>query len=348
VATTLVTGGTGLIGGELILALASEGRPVAALVRGATAELAWRRLFARLEKSAAWRPELAPLIEAVPGDTTRQMFGLTAERVSRVATIVHCAANTQFADRESRSVWETNVGGAATLVAVARRAASGARVVFVSTASVVTAPAGACFGEDARPAGHANAYTRSKREAEAIVRGSGLDVLVLRPSIVLARGVRDRAMARSILWAVPIMGELGDVPVDPDSRIDMVPVDYVVRAIVRLLSKPALQHAVYHISAGEGAHTFGELWDHVARANPSLPPLRPLGRHGRVGARAPGRLLRPLASYLPFMNANARYSNERLVREIGALGQPPPALSYVPALVGLISRREALEEMQRP
>jgi hypothetical protein len=48
------------------------------------------------------------------------------------------------------------------------------------------------------------------------------------------------------------------------------------------------------------------------------------------------------------MNANARYSNERLVREIGADGEPPPALSYVGALVGLISRREALDEMQRP
>jgi nucleoside-diphosphate-sugar epimerase len=328
------------------VALASEGRPVAAVVRAPTAELARRRLVARLEKSVSWRPQLARLIRPVPGDTTQEMFGLAGEEVGSVETIVHCAANTQFADREDRSVWDTNVGGARNLVAVARSAAPGARVVFVSTASVVTAPAGACFDEDAPLAGHANTYTRSKREAEAIVRGSGKDVLVLRPSIVLARGVRDRAMARSILWAVPVMGELGDVPVEPDARIDMVPVDHVARAIVRLLSKPVLRHAVYHISAGEGAHTFAELWDHVARANPSLPPVRPLGRHGRV--RAPERLLRPLGSYLPFMNASARYSNERLVREIGAAGEPPPALSYVPALVGLISRREALDEMQRP
>jgi nucleoside-diphosphate-sugar epimerase len=344
----LVTGGTGLIGGELILALASEGRPVSALVRAPSIEVARRRLFARLEKSEAWRKELAPLIEPVPGDTTREMFGLDAQQIRRLTTIIHCAANTQFADREDESVWDTNVSGARNLVAVARSAAPGARVVFVSTASVVTGPAGACFDEDAPLAGHANTYTRSKREAEAIVRASGIGALILRPSIVLARGVRDRAMARSILWAVPIMGELGDVPIDPHARIDMVPVDYVARAIVRLLSKPMLQHAVYHISAGEGAHTFAELWDHVARANPSLPTVRPLGRHGRVGTRAASRLLRPLDSYLPFMNADARYSNERLVREIGADGKPPTALSYVPGLVQLISRREAIEEMLRP
>jgi nucleoside-diphosphate-sugar epimerase len=331
-----------------VIALASEGRSVAALVRAATAGLARRRLLARLRKSAAWRPELARLVQAVPGDTTRETFGLTAAALGGVHTVVHCAANTQFAEREQASVWETNVGGARHLVGVARAAAPGARIVFVSTAAVVTAPAGACLDEDAPLAGHANAYTRSKREAEALLRDSGTDVLVLRPSIVLARGVRDRAMARSILWAVPIMGELGAVPVDPDARLDLVPVDHVARATVRLLSKPALRHAVYHVSAGEGAHTFAELWEHVARANPSLPPVRPLGRHGRVDARAAERLLRPLGCYLPFMNANARYSNARLLAEIGADGTPPPAPSYVPGLVGLISRREALAEMRRP
>jgi hypothetical protein len=58
--------------------------------------------------------------------------------------------------------------------------------------------------------------------------------------------------------------------------------------------------------------------------------------------------IRPLDTYLPFMNANARYSNRRLVAEIGADGEPPTSLSYVPALVGLISRREAFDEMRRP
>ncbi|MET0551741.1 MAG: SDR family oxidoreductase [Vicinamibacteria bacterium] len=342
--TTLVTGGTGLIGGELLLALASSGQPVAALVRAATPDAARRRLFARLQKSAAWRPELAPSIQPVQGDTTREMFGLEAAQAGRITTVVHCAANTQFAKSEEAGVWDTNVGGARNLVGLARQV-GGVRVVFVGTAAVVTAPAGACLDEDAPLAGHANAYTRSKREAEAIVRDGGAGALVLRPSIVLARGVHDRAMARSILWAVPIMGELGEVPVDPGAHVDLVPVDHVVRAIVRLLSKAALRHAVYHISAGAGAHTFARLWDAVARGNPWLPPIRPLGGKALPAARP---LLRPLASYLPFVNADVRYSNERLVREIGSDGEPAPALSYVPALVGLISRQEALEEMQRP
>jgi len=345
---TLVTGGTGLIGGEVIVALAGEGRAVDALVRAGSDDEARQRLFDRLEKSPAWRPELAPLVEPVIGDTTRELFGAPAGRFADTRTIVHCAANTHFADREDEAVWTTNVTGAHTLVGVARAAARLARVVFVSTASVVTAPEGACLREDAPFAGYSNTYTRSKREAEAIVRRSGLDAVILRPSIVVSRGVRDRTMARSILWAVPIMGELGDVPIDPDTRIDIVPVDHVARAIVRLVAKPVLSHRTYHISAGEGAHRFTELCEHVIRGNPALHRIRPLGRHAKVSDRARARLLRPLGEYLPFINADVRYANERLVSEIGADGVAPSALAYLPELIGQISRREAIDEMQRP
>lgn len=326
------------------MALVSAGRPVTALVRAANAAVARRRLLARLRRSAGWRPELAALVEAAPGDSTRERFGLAADAVRRFHAVVHCAANTQFAAREDRSVWETNVGGARQLAAVADEAAPGARIVFVGTASVVTAPAGACLDEDAPFAGHANTYTRSKRAAEEVLAGRG--VVVARPSIVLARGVRDRAMVRSILWAVPVMGELGDVPVDAAARVDLVPVDHVARALAMLAMKPSLRHAVYHLSAGDGSHAFGALWEAMARANPSLPAVRMSGRGGRAGAAR--RLLRPLGAYLPFVNADARYSNARLRSEIGAAGEPPPALSYVPALVGQVTRREALAEMARP
>ena len=345
---TLVTGGTGLIGGEVIVALAAAGRAVDALVRAPSDHEGRRRLLERLEKSAAWRPAFASLVRAVIGDTTLELFGVNSAALADTGAIIHCAANTNFAGREDDSVRAVNVGGARNLVALARAAAPRARVVFVSTASVVTAPEGACIDENAPFAGYANTYTRSKREAEAIVTGTGLDVVILRPSIVLSRGVSDRTMARSILWAVPIMGELGDVPIDPETRIDIVPVDFVARAIARLAAKPGLAHTVYHISAGEGAHSFTELRAHVIRDNPALDRIRALGRDARFSDRARERLMRPLDAYLPFMNANVRYANDRLGAELGIDGSPVSSLSYVPELVGLISRREAFDEMQRP
>jgi nucleoside-diphosphate-sugar epimerase len=346
--TTLVTGGTGLIGGEVILALAREGYHVRALVRARTPALASARLFERLEKSEAFSERLRPLIEPVMGDTTTEMFGAAPASLADLGAIIHCAANTSFEERTSDNILSTNVGGAQHLVRLARAAAPRARVVFVSTASVVTAPEGRCLDETAPPAGYSNTYTRSKREAEQIVSASGLDTVIVRPSIVLSRGVRDRVMARSILWAVPIMGAVGALPIDPDAHVDFVPVDYVARAIIRLAVKPMLRHPLYHISAGIGAHTFGALLKKVVEQCPELECIQPLGRHAKISPRLRERLLRPLDAYLPFVNADVCYANERLVTEIGSDAHAPSALSYVPQLVAMITLREALDEMLRP
>lgn len=343
---TLVTGGTGLIGGEVVLALARSGEAVRAVVRAESAAHARRRLLERLEKSDAYSAQLLPLVDAVAGDTAQPMFGLKAAALTGVERVIHGAANTQFSTRQDEQVWNTNVSGARHLVDVGRALPRGARILFVSTASVTTAPERMCIGEDAPFAGHANTYSRSKREAEAIVRDSGLDIVIVRPSIVLSRGVRDRAMARSILWAVPIMGELGEIPVDPDACVDLVPVDYVAGAIAQMAVRPSLEHRLYHVSAGRGARTFAELCDAMIARHPDLERIQPVGRGRRCSDRARARLLRPLSAYLPFINAGVRYANDRFVSEAGAAA--PNALSYVPDLVGLITLREALDEMYQP
>jgi nucleoside-diphosphate-sugar epimerase len=346
--TTLVTGGTGLIGGEVILAMAREGYHVRALVRARTEALAARRLFERLEKSDAYSDKLAGLIEPILGDTTAEMFGTSAGSLAHLGAIIHCAANTSFEERTSENILSTNVGGATQLVRLARAAAPRARIVFVSTASVVTSPEGACLDETSDWEGYSNTYTRSKREAEQIIGASGLDTVIVRPSIVLSRGVRDRVMARSILWAVPIMGAVGALPIDPEAHIDFVPVDYVARAIVRVAVKPTLRHPVYHISSGSGSYTFSALLKRVVAQCPELDCIQPMGRHAKISPRLRERLLRPLDAYLPFINANLCYSNERLIEEIGPDAVAPSALSYVPQLVAMITLREALDEMLRP
>jgi nucleoside-diphosphate-sugar epimerase len=346
--TMFVTGGTGLIGGEVIVRLARGGHRVRALVRAPSAQLARRRLLARLRKSPEYESGQSRLVRAIPGDSIRELFGVTPADLAGVQTIIHCAANTQFAEREDDRVWRTNVDGARNLVALARSVSPSPRIIFVSTASVVTAPEASYVTEDAPYGGHANTYTRSKREAEAIIQGSGLDAVILRPSIVLSRGLRDRALARSILWAVPIMAELGDVPVDPGAHIDLVPVDHVARAIVDIGLKQSVSHRVYHISAGPTAQRFTEICAAMNDRLPTLGRIRPVGRNAPLAGRA-HRLLRPLEAYLPFINADVRYANDRLAAEIGPeAATPPAAVTYVPELVGFISLNEALAEMYRP
>ena len=343
----LVTGGTGLIGGETILALAKAGARVLAVVRAQSPDHARARLTERLERSNDFHRGLLASIEALPGDTTRPLFGLSPEALAPVNAVVHCAANTEFSHLEDECVWNTNLSGAQHLVDVGHTLAPGARIVFVSTASVTTAPERTTITEDTPYAGHANTYSRSKREAEQLLTASGLDPVIVRPSIVLSRGIHDRVMARSILWAVPIMGELGDVPVDEDAAIDLVPVDYVARALAQLVVKPTVKHRLYHVSAGRSARTFGEVCSAITARHPEIGRIRGIGRHRKVAGRGRGRLMKPLEAYLPFINAGVRYANDRLSEEAGHL-VAPDALSYVPDLVGLITLREALSEMYRP
>lgn len=345
--TTLVSGGTGLLGGEVILALAKTGRRVRAVVRADCDERARERLFDRLRKSERYDQALDPLIGAIAGDTALEMFGTSAERLAGISAIVHCAANTSFNESESTNIWNTNVGGARNLAAVAAAVAPAARIVFVSTAAVVTEPANAVLHETAPLAGYANTYTKSKREAEGIVKASGLDAVIVRPAIVLSRGVRDRAMARSILWAVPIMKELGVIPVNPNAHIDLVPVDYVADAIVRIAAARTLSHNMFHISAGDSANTFAELQQAVVSELPEFGAVQPLGSDTKITDRRMARLLRPIQTYLPFINSNLRYDNTRLKQEIGC-ADPPSACSYVPTLIGSISLDEALVEMYKP
>jgi nucleoside-diphosphate-sugar epimerase len=345
--TTLVSGGTGLIGGEVILSLARAGHRVRAVVRAQCREHARHRVLERLRKSCGYQALLGRLIEAVPGDSALELFGADRDIGKNVGTIIHCAANTSFSEREHASIWATNVGGARHVIDVRRRWAPDARLVFVSTASVVTNPTNTCLTEDAAFAGHENTYTLSKREAERIVTAADIDAVIVRPSIVLSRGVDDRAMARSILWALPIMKEIGAVPIHAEAAVDVVPADFVAAAIVRLAFRPRLAHRVYHISAGREAHTFAEILREIAKAMPEYRDLRLTGANG-LRPRGSRRLFRPIDAYLPFVNAGVRYANDRLRSEIGDDGRPQASIDYIPQLLGLISREEAFAEMAKP
>src|SRR5205823_9997133 len=99
-------------------------------------------------------------------------------------------------------------------------------------------------------------------------------------------------------------------------------------AIARLAVRPTLDHRLYHVSAGRGARTFGELREAVIAHHPELECIQPVGRGRRVSDRARARLLRPLNAYLPFINAGVRYANDRFISEAGSAA--PSALSYVP------------------
>lgn len=112
-------------------------------------------------------------------------------------------------------------------------------------------------------AGYANDYIRSKRDAETLLRATGAAFISLRPGIVLSRGIDDPKLARNMLWAIPVMAELGNVPLDPSARLDFTPVDFVARVLAEMLLKNDFAYDCYHVSTGEASMTFQALADEL-------------------------------------------------------------------------------------
>jgi nucleoside-diphosphate-sugar epimerase len=357
----LISGVTGLIGGEVLRRLAARshrGR-VWALIRP-TAE---RDPAGRLHDRFARSGDPAGFGEAVAGDILEPAWGLSPADRERVAdsveVIIHNAADTSFAAH--RETAKTNVEGVRRLIDFARTCRRNPLVVYMSTASNVGRATGRCLSEDdgCRPANeHFNDYTHSKAVGEQALRESGLPVLTLRPTIVLSAGLPDPAFARQILWFAPLTRTFGALPIDPAARLDIVDVDFVAEATLRLLECGARRHDCYHLSAGPSACiTAGELGEVVARANGRKSPLRlvPPERWARalhrefVNTPLRKRVFRSLRHYLPFLNMDVIYDDARL-REVVPAGELPvrPPEEYLAGLLGLIRQKAALKEACLP
>ena len=167
--TTLLTGGTGIVGNAIASELVRRGRRVRALVRS-------------LDRGRALLP---PGCELVQGDVT------DAESVRRAvdgcSVVYHAAGLPEqwFADP---GIFErVNVGGTR-IVADAARAAGVTRFVYTSTIDVFECTPGVPFDEGTiAVAPKPTHYERSKQEADRYVSGlvaSGFPAVFLHPSAV--------------------------------------------------------------------------------------------------------------------------------------------------------------------
>ncbi|MBK9127919.1 MAG: SDR family oxidoreductase [Phycisphaerales bacterium] len=347
------TGATGLIGGELVRTLITQ--PIGkvwALVRP-TDDSPAERLSQRLRRSgpsAAVPAQRFPV--AVAGDVTQERLGMSPEDYEdvrrNVDIIIHSAAETSFL--RASACRSTNIAGAKNLIEFTRQCTRRPLLVCLSTAFVSGVVANACLSEDegCRPKDdHHNEYTHSKAVAEELVRSSGLPVLVVRPSVVLSAGVPDEQFARAILQFCPLLKELGALPVDPQARPDVVPVQFVVDSTIRLLQTPHRRYDLYHISCGlDGAMTYEELRPAFERFYHMTSPMRLVApRHWnkdlhRTYIRTPDqrRIFATIKNYLPFLNMNVLFDNTRLKQELGDRFPPLPRLDeYLFGLLEMVS-----------
>jgi len=240
----VVTGGTGFIGRHLLRELDRRGQPIHVLVRPRSA--------AKLERLGLGN------VRALLGDITRDGLGVDPAELPalRGAEVFHLAAVYDLeADEEANRL--ANVEGTRNAVELANRIEA-ARFHHISSIAVAGAHHRGAFTEDMFDEGQDldQPYYRTKFEAEQLVRErTRVPYRVYRPGIVIGSsetGEADRVdgpyyafkliqRLRDALpsW-VPLVGFEG-------GPFNLVPVDFVARAIDHIAAQPDLDGQTFHV-----------------------------------------------------------------------------------------------------
>lgn len=309
----VVTGGTGFIGRRVVSRLL-ESRPdaqVRVLVR--------RRSLGRFERLAAqwgdqWGERVKPLVAELPElDLSDEVLAELGE----IDHVVHCAAiyDITAGEPEQRAA---NVEGTRAVIALARRL--GATMHHVSSIAVAGDFRGE-YTEDDFDVGQQlpTPYHQTKFEAELLVRSTpGLRHRIYRPAVVVGdsrTGEMDKVDGPyyffGVLAKLAVLPSLTPILLPDTGRTNIVPVDYVVDALVALAHADGRDGQTFHLTAEKTIGLRG-IYRGVARAA-GLPPLR-------------GSLPRSVAA--PVLNVRGR---ARVVRNMAAtqLGIPAEVFDLV-------------------
>jgi thioester reductase-like protein len=357
---TLLTGGTGFLGGEVLARLLErEDAPVYVLVRAPSDDEAEARLKALVASLLGEAEHWSRRAVAVRGDITQAWLGMGSARRDwlgeRVGRIIHCAASVSFTLglEESRAI---NVDGTRRVVELAQlceRRGGLDSFVHVSTAYVAGTQSGS-FAEGDLDVGQEfrNAYERTKFEAERVVRERGWAVpaQIVRPSIVVGDSATGWTPSFNVLYGPMKAFSRGAYPAIPARRsapVDVVPVDYVADSILALAGRPG---TTYHLTASERASSVGELIDLGSKAASQPRPrvLPPRLYRGlihpvlvRQGSESRRRALRRSEVYFPYFAMRTRYDNAEARGALEPHGiEVPPLATYFNRLLSFAMAAE--------
>jgi len=358
VTDVLLTGATGLVGGELVARLLAS-RPEATihcLLRARGGELEARRR--EVVEWARLAPAEAERVVAIAGDVRRPDLGLgdaldpLAERVDEV---FHTAADTNLSRPVARAR-AINVRGAENVAAFAKRALERGglrRLHHVSTAYV----AGKGAEADGRPVFH-NGYEQSKWEAEqhlASLRDE-LPITVYRPSIIVGdsrdgRTKHFRVLYDPIKWVY--RGGARVLPCRTEARVDVVPINYVCDALIALSAQPKSEGGTFHLTSGP-AHSIqiaefaelvvlhGHAWQRAHGEEPTEPPaLLPPEQIEALAAENPEQARQLLdlfekvmSAHMPYMVTEILFDDPETRSALAGTGIECPSLrEYVDRLI---------------
>jgi nucleoside-diphosphate-sugar epimerase len=329
----LLTGATGLVGGELLklLRVAKPGRRIAALTRQSGK-------FVDLNLTAG--------VVALQGDVTYPSLGLHdrtyAQLTGSITEIIHCAADTRFG-LSLESARAVNTKATENLLNLASKCHNLQKFAHISTVYVVGRSTG-CFPEGSicHQSGFFNTYQQSKYEAEELVSQvmNDLPAAVFRLSSIIGNScsgvVRQFNYVHRLIRLFP-QNVLPMAPGLPDAPIDFVASDWAIPALAYLFDSAFVPGRFYNICA-ERAHSLS--LQEMINLTLSIFESHPIGRKW-LPIRVP-RLV-SLSVYEEFVEQRRRDGDKLLNDLLRILGYFLPHL----ALVQVFDNRNVTDALMR-
>src|ERR1700726_1421606 len=339
-----VTGSTGYLGSYLVAGLLRDYRDsLNLLVRANSEQEARERLWQSLPvhfEFSEFFDHINSRLRIFRGDLTSERFGLAEDDygalVDTTDSIIHCAASLNR--KSEKQCLNVNLRGSLEVIQLARGAKNRKglrRYSHVSTVAVAGQRRNEVVGEDASidwARSDYDPYARTKKFSEHMVAQLLPDVprTIFRPAIVMGDSRRAETSQFDMVQAFDLLARLPVLPLRPHDKIDIVPADYVGKAIVTIHQKQQAAHGIYHLSAGVGSQTYQELTDSLAKIGDWRRPVyipsfgRPFSATvnwlaNRGGAVGYGASL--MKVFWPYLDSQTIFDMSGRVAELGA----PPA-----------------------
>ena len=267
-----LTGATGFLGTQIVDRLTkNENLCLIVLVRGQSFEDAYRHL-----RRAWW--EWTDLMDSINGlkkfkttdsheskiyllngDISKEKLGLDNDEynylVDNLTHIIHTAADIRL-NAPIDDLREINVQGTRNVIKLASDAHDNhgiLRFSHISTAYVAGRQEGLISENSLTDDyGFLSNYERSKYEGELIVKKSGLPISIFRPGMVVGdskSGYLKTFNTIYVLIRLYLNRQLPLMPVSEDIKINLVPVDYVADAVVKLTFDQKAEGLSFHLTA---------------------------------------------------------------------------------------------------
>jgi thioester reductase-like protein len=386
--TIFITGATGFLGGELLVDLSkrTEVSKIYCLVRAGTKEKAIERLkkvFSFHNDHFDAKKIIPVLGDLAQADLTESLSENTS--LLDVDHIVHSAANTSFSPIYDKMVEDINIKGLEKILKWSAALPQLESFVYIGTATICGKQIkDRLVHENESPnleAEHLVKYTYTKMHGELKLREYLPEnkILIVRPSIILGDSRPWTPRSYVIMWTLACMNFLRMIPANAITKLDMVPVDYVSDATVKLIFAKR-KHNVYHISSGKhGCTSPADLAKTIEQAYPDAPKFNFIGRdmirdvkmwsRKRLNEKSPLNghgsyleywnsimedtgelrvLMGGLDPYIEFMELGQVFDNTRLLEEGIDVSQSKPAHEYIKSSIHVLENIDIFEAALEP